>query len=109
MSSLITSGQSILWLTVGRDSSLTSVAPPTRLLAPRVLGKSIYGNKTIGLSRLIKMSRTAHYVAYLCKIGDNESEVIVEITTNNNIIDTHCDKQCARQCIFNNRKFQTMN
>lgn len=106
MKSLTTLGQDILWPTAVRDSASRLSVHPSRLLAQPVLGKSIYGNKTIGFSRLIKMARTAHFMAYLCKIGDNESEVIVEITTNNNTIFTSCDKQCSRQCIFNNRKYE---
>jgi len=76
--------------------------PAFRLLFPEVVGKVINTIKSIGLT----MVRTIHYVAYICKIGKTERDVIVEISTNNDEIFTECQRQCDRQCIFNKRLYK---
>lgn len=52
------------------------------------------------------MARLLHYVAYICKIGDNEQDVIISIDTNNDKVYMECERKCGRQCLFNDREYQ---
>ena len=52
------------------------------------------------------MARTLHLVAYICKIGDNEREVVISIDTNNDKVYMECEHKCGRQCVFNSREYR---
>ena len=68
----------------------------------RLKPKSINTIKSI---RLL-MARAIHLLAYVCKIGDNERDVIINCSTNNDKLYFECEMNCGRHCVFNNREYQ---
>ena len=71
-------------------------------LISSVKTKSINTIKSIGLM----MARAIHFLSFICKIGDNERDVIITCSTNNDKIYFECEMKCGRHCIFNNREYQ---
>lgn len=53
-----------------------------------------------------QMARAIHYLVYVCKIGTNERDVIINCSTNNDKIYFDCEMDCKKQCIFKKREYQ---